>query len=499
MLYHSTRGADEELTAAAAILKGIAGDGGLYAPECFPDITDDLRRLCAMPYCLLAKEILRPYLTDYTEAELSEAVDQAYGEKFDNPEVAPLTKHGGYYFLELFHGKTLAFKDMALSLLPGLLKTAARKQGLDSGIAVLTATSGDTGKAALEGFAGVEGIDIVVFFPVNGVSDMQKRQMRTQEGGNTYVIGVYGNFDDTQTGVKRIFADGIPGVYLTSANSINIGRLLPQIVYYVYAYAQMINKYGLKPGDPVNFTVPTGNFGNILAGYYARQMGLPVNRLICASNDNKVLYDFFQTHEYDKNREFIATVSPSMDILVSGNLERLLYHISGSTLTKEYMDMLSKEGRYKFCAEAEGFAAEFAVWNECFDGIRELYELSGYIIDTHTAVALKAYQKYKNRTGDTTPNVIMSTASPFKFPESVCKAIDDKYEGMDAFESVKALSLLIGGDIPASIASLEHKKNRHTTVCTPADMRDSAIKALSIRTRNNLSSLSQCRCTPIHN
>ena len=479
MLFYSTRGADEGLEAGDAILKGIADDGGLYVPERFPDITKDLPRLINMPYRELANEILRLYLTDYTQEELTECTNQAYGEKFDTPEIAPLSLFSGYYFLELFHGRTLAFKDMALSVMPGLLKIAARKRGINN-IVVLTATSGDTGKAALEGFAGAGNIEIIVFFPIDGVSEMQKRQMQTQQGANTHVIGIKGNFDDTQAGVKRIFAEGIPGVYLSSANSINIGRLLPQIVYYVYAYAQMVNKYGLKLSDPVNFTVPTGNFGNILAGYYAQLMGLPINKLICASNDNRVLYDFFQTREYNKNRQFIVTASPSMDILVSSNLERLLYHLSDSAQTQNYMEQLSKQGFYKFIGAADNFAAVFATQDECFEGIRELYEQSGYVIDTHTAVAYKAYQKYRTNTGDNTPNVILSTASPFKFPESICTSIDSKYSGLNAFDSVRALEHICGKPIPKQIAELEHKESRHTTVCMPEEM-STVVKVIVTR------------------
>jgi len=346
-------------------------------------------------------------------------------------------------------------------------------------IAVLTATSGDTGKAALEGFAGMEGIEIVVFYPVDGVSEMQKLQMQTQEGANTHVCGVRGNFDSAQSGVKKIFLDGIPGLFLSSANSINIGRLLPQIVYYIYAYAQMTRKYALEPFEAVNFTVPTGNFGNILAGYYAKRMGLPINKLICASNDNRVLYDFFQSKNYNKNREFIATASPSMDILVSSNLERLLYHLSGSGQTKAYMTQLSAQGSYVFDGKTDGFEAGYATQSECFEGIRRIYENSGYIIDPHTSVAYMAYNKYRERTGDNTPNIILSTASPFKFPESVCASIDSKYSASDVFEAVETLRCLYGGEIPAQIASLKHKELLHSAVCTPDEMKDIIIKTIS--------------------
>ena len=475
MLYQSTRGVGDRLTAGEAILKGMAGDGGLYVPEAFPDISAELPLLLKMPYRDMAKEILRLYLTDYTDEELRMAADRAYGTNFDVPGIAPLVKKGGYYFLELFHGPTLAFKDMALSVLPGLMKTAARRQGMTEKVVVLTATSGDTGKAALEGFANMDGIEIVVFYPIDGVSAMQKRQMQTQDGKNTHVIGVYGNFDDAQAGVKRIFREGIPGLFLSSANSINIGRLLPQIVYYIYAYAQMVDQYGLKAGDPVNYTVPTGNFGNILAGYYAKRMGLPVNRLICASNVNRVLYDFFQTSLYDRNRAFFTTASPSMDILVSSNLERLLYHLSDDTRTKEYMNQLSDAGSYRFTGDTNEFASAYANQDECFEGIREMYEDSGYIMDPHTSVAYKAYIKYRDGTGDHTPNIILSTASPFKFPENVCASINAQYAGLDAFEAVKVLQNLYGGYIPEQIASLEHKTIRHITVCSPDSMKDALI------------------------
>jgi len=481
MLYQSTRGADDRLTAEQAILKGMAGDGGLYVPEEFPDISAELPLMLKMPYRDMAKEILRLYLTDYTDEELCAAVDHAYGGSFDDPQIAPLVKKGGYYFMELFHGPTLAFKDMALSVLPGLMKVAAGRQGMAEKVVVLTATSGDTGKAALEGFAGMDGIEIVVFYPIDGVSEMQKRQMLTQDGDNTHVIGVYGNFDSAQTGVKRIFMEGVPGLFLSSANSINIGRLLPQIVYYIYAYAQMADKYGLRAGDPVNFTVPTGNFGNILAGYYAMRMGLPVNRLICASNDNRVLYDFFQTKKYDRNREFFTTASPSMDILVSSNLERLLYHLSGSARTSEYMALLADAGSYLFAGHTDEFASAYAGQDECFEGIREMYGDCGYIMDPHTSVAYKAYIKYRDSTGDNTPNIILSTASPFKFPENVCASIDGKYSGLDAFASLKALRNLYGGYIPKPIAELERKAVRHTAACAPDEMKDTLIDILKIR------------------
>ncbi|MDR3238465.1 MAG: threonine synthase [Clostridiales bacterium] len=466
LYYHSTRGDPARLTAGQAILKGIAYDGGLYAPESIPQPDRSLRELISLSYQDLAVEILKLYLTDYTIEEIRECVWQAYDEKFDAPEIAPLTEKAGHYFLELFHGKTLAFKDMALSLLPRLMKKAAAKQNVTEPIVILTATSGDTGKAAMEGFAGVAGTQIIVFYPAEGVSVPQKRQMQTQEGKNTLAVGILGNFDDAQTGVKKIFADPPPGVFLSSANSINIGRLIPQIVYYFYAYGRMVSRQAIAPGDALNFTVPTGNFGNILAGWYAKQMGLPVRKLICASNDNKVLYDFFTTGIYDKNRDFMQTASPSMDILVSSNLERLLYHIHpDSDETKKRMASLSEAGRYIFTRGAADFDAEFASQEECFQGIREMFETSGYVLDPHTAVAYQAYQKYRRRSGDGTKNVILATASPFKVTESVCAALDAQYIGWDAFDLMPVLAAFTRSGVPAQMKDLAGKEIRHSLTC----------------------------------
>ena len=353
IMFKSTRGDKNYVTASQAIVQGIANDGGLFVPETIPTIDFPLEKITEMSYQELAYEVLKLILTDYTEEELKYCINSAYDEKFDTKLIAPLVSAGNGNFLELFHGKTIAFKDMALSILPYLLKTAAKKNGVEEKIVILTATSGDTGKAALEGFADVEGTKIIVFYPEDGVSDVQKMQMVTQKGANTCVAAIKGNFDDAQSAVKRIFTDNElkaelkkNGYVFSSANSINIGRLAPQIVYYFYAYAQMVKAGKINMGDEINFTVPTGNFGNILAGFYAKNMGLPVKQLICASNDNKVLFDFFSTGVYDINRDFIVTVSPSMDILISSNLERLLYHLSNSTVdTKSMMDSLSKDGK----------------------------------------------------------------------------------------------------------------------------------------------------------
>ncbi|MDR1001592.1 MAG: threonine synthase [Clostridiales bacterium] len=479
MQYITTRGEAGPLNASGAILRGLADDGGLYVPESFPRI-NNLQYLTGLSYSDLAYEILRLFLTDYTDGEIRACCDAAYGkkdEKFDTPAIAPLVSGGGYHFLELFHGPTLAFKDMALSILPSLLTLAAKKHRIDQKVVILTATSGDTGKAALEGFANLPNIDIFVFYPHNGVSAMQQLQMTTQEGANTHVIAVRGNFDDAQTGVKAIFnKNQFNDVYLTSANSINIGRLLPQIVYYVYAYGQMVRARDIAFGSPINFTVPTGNFGNILACYYARQMGLPIKNLLCASNDNRVLYDFFVSGIYNKNREFFVTASPSMDILVSSNLERLLFHMSDARETREAMSALSLVGKYDFLHEKSGFEAMFATRAESFFALKRLFVQSGRIVDPHTAVALAAYEKYAEQTGDDTPNVIISTASPFKFPESVLNALEKPCDP-DPFANIKTLRE-ISGHYPRGIMELQAKKIRHTDACMPYEMEQRVRDAL---------------------
>ena len=470
IMFKSTRGDKNYVTASQAIVKGIAEDGGLYVPETMPKMDFPLEKITDMDYRELAYEVLKLVLTDYTEEELKHCINSAYDKKFDTELIAPLVSAGENNFLELFHGKTIAFKDMALSILPYLLKTAAVKNGVKEEIVILTATSGDTGKAALEGFADVEGTQIIVFFPEDGVSAVQKAQMVTQQGNNTCVAGIRGNFDDAQTAVKKTFTDNElkaelkeKGYVFSSANSINIGRLAPQIVYYFYAYAQMVKAGKITMGDKINFTVPTGNFGNILAGYYAMNMGLPVNRLICASNDNKVLYDFFRTGTYDINREFIVTVSPSMDILISSNLERLLYHLSDSSKTSEAMNELSKDGRYEFNMDNE-FIGEYATIDETFKAIHDLFKETGYVMDTHTAVAKAAYDKYIAETGDNTPNVIVSTASPYKFAKDVLKAIDGKYDSIDPFKALETLSEVSKTPIPAPIKGIDKREVLHRSV-----------------------------------
>lgn len=469
--YVGTRDRNITATASEAILRGICPDGGLYIPEEIPKMEKSLGELGKLSYQELAYEVLKLYL-DFTEEELKACINGAYDEKFDTPEIVPVVKKGDALFLELFHGRTLAFKDMALSILPYLMKTAVKKQGMKQEIVILTATSGDTGKAALEGFAGVEGTRIMVFFPEDGVSPVQKLQMITQEGDNTCVVGIKGNFDDAQSAVKRIFTDkeleqelDAKGFRFSSANSINIGRLVPQIVYYFHAYLQAVKQGEIKAGDLLNFTVPTGNFGDLLAGWYAAQMGLPVGHFVCASNDNKVLYDFFRTGTYDRNRAFCVTVSPSMDILISSNLERLLCHMNGQDATKAEMESLTKTGTYTAEITEKKISGEYATEAETFAAIRNFYAKTGYVMDTHTAVAYAAYQKYKAESSDNTPMVIVSTASPYKFTKDVMTALDEKYADGDAFALQAELEKVSGVSVPAPIVGLETREVRHKTVC----------------------------------
>ncbi|NDO45532.1 threonine synthase [Clostridium sp. MD294] len=486
MNYIGTRDNTITATASQAILQGICKDGGLFIPEQIPQIDKTLSELSKLNYKELAYEILKLYLTDFTEQELKYCIQNAYDTKFDTPEIVPLVKKEDALFLELFHGKTLAFKDMALSILPYFMKTAAKKNGIEKEIVILTATSGDTGKAALEGFAEVEGTKIIVFFPEDGVSAVQKLQMTTQQGNNTCVVGIKGNFDDAQTAVKSIFTDEQlsntleqNGYMFSSANSINIGRLVPQIVYYFYAYMQAVKQCEIKIGDKLNFTVPTGNFGDILAGYYAKCMGLPVNHFVCASNDNKVLYDFFETGVYDKNRAFHVTISPSMDILISSNLERFLCHTIGQQKTKECMIKLQKEGNYSIEAvQNSEISGEYATQQQTYTAIKQLYEQTGYVMDTHTAVAYAAYQKYKQQTNDDTPMVIVSTASPYKFTKDVMIALDESNQNKDTFLLMKKLQEVSGVKIPASIQDIEKRKVLHNNVCEKQNIKQFVTKYL---------------------
>ena len=456
IMYKSTRSNSDKVTASQAILKGLADDGGLFVPDSIPALEVPLEKLADMTYQETAYEVMKLFLSDFTEEELKHCINGAYDDKFDTKEIAPLVKKDGAYYLELFHGKTIAFKDMALSILPYLMTTAAKKNGVKNEIVILTATSGDTGKAALAGFADVPGTSIIVFYPKNGVSPIQEKQMLTQKGENTKVVGIIGNFDDAQTGVKEMFHSknlaermNAKGYQFSSANSINIGRLVPQIVYYVYAYGQLLKQGEITCGEKMNVVVPTGNFGNILAAFYAKNMGLPIETLYCASNENKVLFDFFQSGTYDRKREFILTSSPSMDILISSNLERLIYRITGedAAQTKVFMDALSNNGEYTITKEMmeklSCFVGGYASEAETAANIKKVFDKAGYIMDTHTSVASCVYYDKAKDAGLKT--VIASTASPYKFTRSVMDAIDkEKYDSMTDFELVDELNALSG-------------------------------------------------------
>lgn len=499
--YQSTRGGEAGVTASQAILKGLADDGGLFMPNMIPALDVPVERLAGMTYQETAYEVMKLFLTDFTEEELKGCIEKAYDSKFDTEEIAPLAKADGAYFLELYHGSTIAFKDMALSILPHLMTTAAKKNHVDQEIVILTATSGDTGKAAMAGFADVPGTRIIVFYPKDGVSKVQELQMRTQKGENTSVVAIHGNFDDAQTGVKKIFADkdlaaelADRGFRFSSANSINIGRLVPQIVYYVYAYAKLFENGEIEKDEQINVTVPTGNFGNILAAYFAKRMGLPIKTLICASNDNKVLYDFFTTGTYDRKREFILTNSPSMDILISSNLERLIYLSAGSdaSVSAALMRELSENGCYTVTDEMrrfmEDFVGGYAGQKENAETIRRIFGDTGYLVDTHTGVAAAVYYDYVNRTKDTAKTVIASTASPFKFSRSVMEAVQgagengnaDETAAMDEFAVVDALSSLSGLPVPQAVEEIRTAPILHNLECDVDRMKDTVKGILKI-------------------
>ncbi len=489
MQYISTRNKNLKVKSALAIKKGLSDEGGLFVPSEIPALSlQDIKKMCKMEYTDRAVYILKKYLTDYLVRELKECAEGAYGGgKFSGGNPAPLVNLGdGVNILELWHGPTCAFKDMALQILPHFLTKAMKKTGEDKTVVILVATSGDTGKAALEGFKDVDGTKIAVFYPSDGVSDIQKLQMITQEGENVFVSGIKGNFDDAQTGVKTIFTDNDAkkdffenGAVLSSANSINWGRLVPQIVYYVSAYCDMVESGEIKIGEKINICVPTGNFGNILAAYYAKKMGVPVNKLICASNSNNVLTEFIRTGVYDKNREFHTTISPSMDILISSNLERLLFDLCGNDDAKlnKWMNDLKEKGKYSLPAEMKKKISKI-LWAGCCDDyftkecIYKTKEKYGYTIDTHTAVAVDVYNQYKSETNDNTPTVIASTASPFKFNESVLSALgmENEYAGKNDFEMLDLLSGVSGMEIPASLNELKNKQKRFTNVCDKTDM-----------------------------
>lgn len=481
MKYYSTRNEKETYTAAQAMAMGLAPDGGLFVPETIPTVSpDELKALCAMDYRARAVNIMRRFLDEFSTEELQSFVARAYAENFDTAAVAPLrfTDERTAY-LELWHGPTCAFKDMALQMLPYLLTASLKKTGETREVCILVATSGDTGKAALEGFADVPGTRIFVFYPSGGVSAIQRLQMVTQRGDNVGVCAVKGNFDDAQTGVKQIFGDAAfaeelsrRGFFLSSANSINWGRLLPQIVYYFSAYCDYVNAGKIAAGEELVFCVPTGNFGNILAGWFASRMGLPVKRFVCASNANDVLTEFIRTGVYDKNRPFHLTISPSMDILVSSNLERLLYMLCGDEQTRGFMAQLSAEGRYDVGETVHGEIARQFYAACCDDDatrrkIADVWNRFGYLIDTHTAVAADAIDQFRAQTGDETPAVVVSTASPFKFAADVCAALGAEADG----DPLRALSGFCAIPTPAPLSGLESRPVRFNGETEKADMR----------------------------
>ena len=489
--FKSTRSDKEVLSFSEAVVKGIASDGGLFVPQHIPQIDLMDTSLQGLSYQDLAIQIQSHFATDFTNEEIRSCVTAAYDHKFRSPKIAPIHTCGQASFIELFHGKTLAFKDMALSILPHFMKTSAKKLGTQEDIVILAATSGDTGKAALEGFANVEGVEIIVFYPTDGVSDVQKRQMITQEGENTHVFGINGNFDDAQNGVKRIFTDASykeklkeQGYILSSANSINIGRLVPQIVYYIYAYYGLVNEGTINLGDEINVVVPTGNFGNILAAYYAKQMGLPVKQFICASNHNKVLTDFFNTGIYDLNRPFIPSISPSMDILISSNLERFLYAISddSSNTIDGLMNDLKEKGAYQITDAMKNnmryFYGGFADDKDTVKAISDLKANYNYTVDTHTAVAYQVYKDYIEKTGDKTQTLIASTASPFKFPRSVLEGLNEPVDNYDDFELVERLSKSTKIDVPGPIKHIEKRSILHESICDKSELDQVILKVL---------------------
>ncbi len=501
MLYNSTQNNNRVVSSAQAIAQGISEDGGLFVPQSFPKLDlEALKSMLSMTYQQRAKEVFKCYLTDFTEEEIADCVDKAYTvKKFGAENPAPISfltyEDKELNILELWHGPTCAFKDMALQILPHLLTKSLKKTTKDTKAVILVATSGDTGKAALEGFKDVEDTEIIVFYPVDGVSAMQKHQMNTQLGDNVYVCAIKGNFDDAQTGVKTIFTDpenskvlNNNGMMFSSANSINWGRLLPQVVYYVSAYCDMVNNNKIALGDSINVVVPTGNFGNILAAYYAQQMGLPIKKFICASNSNNVLTDFINTGVYDKNREFYATISPSMDILVSSNLERLLYKLSDNNdeLVRDLMSKLKTVGKYEVPDDIKTTISDLFYGGFCDEDstkatIKNIFDSNNYLCDTHTAVALAVYNEYVDKTGDKTPTVIASTASPYKFSKAVLEAIDAQDMPDSEFDMVDKLNTITGTEVPKPLASLKGLKTRFSDVTDKEKMRTVVFDALGIK------------------
>lgn len=490
--YHSTRNSLLKYTASEAILSGISPDGGLFVPSTIPKLGFPLEQISQMTYPELAFHVMKDFLPDFTEEELQNCVS-VYDDRFDDSKITPLVHKDSIYFLELFHGPTIAFKDMALSILPRLMTTAASKNHVENEIIILTATSGDTGKAAMVGFADVPQTKIIVFYPKNGVSEIQEKQMLTQQGKNVSVVAIDGNFDDAQSKVKEMFADKklaeelqVSEMQFSSANSINIGRLIPQVIYYIYAYGQMVQSGSIQPGDLINVTVPTGNFGNILAAYYAKKMGLPINKCIVASNENNVLTDFFETGTYDRNRDFTLTSSPSMDILVSSNLERLLYMLVGEDTqeVKNYMYELSLVGQYqvakKVMKEATEFYANFATEKEVQEQIEKTFKRTNYVIDPHTAVASVVAKKYQEETGDQTPMLVASTASPYKFPTAVLDAIVPNFKSHSLEEALSELKVQSTVPYPPAVEEALYSSILHDTVITTEEMPEEVKRILGI-------------------
>lgn len=494
LLYRSTRDPQgKTYTASQAVLQGLSPDGGLFVPTEIPKLDFELADLSKFSYQELALHILQAFFTDYTTAELEACITAAYSTNFTDPAITPLSYQAGNAYLELFHGPTIAFKDLALQLLPHLMTTAAQKNQHDQDIVILTATSGDTGKAAMAGFADVAGTKIIVFYPRDGVSSVQEKQMLTQTGENTYVVGINGNFDHAQTKVKELFNNQILAQNLaahhlafSSANSINIGRLFPQIIYYFAAYGQLLRDSKITLGQKINFSVPTGNFGDILAGYFAKKLGLPIKKLICASNKNKVLTDFFNSGRYDRQRPFYVTSSPSMDILVSSNLERLLFYITGEDATKTaaLMDQLSQVGHYQLDSEVfqnlGDFAAGFADEVQTATEIKRVATLDDYILDPHTAVASAVAKNYQKASGDLSPMVIVSTASPYKFPQAVLEALETDSQHAEGLEAVTELQAKLQTPLPPTVATLFEAPIRHHLTCDPQDMEEMVRQILKV-------------------
>jgi threonine synthase len=491
MVYESTRNSEVKMTSAQAIIKGISSEGGLFVPATLPVITaDELKSMSMLGYREIAETVFKKFLTDFSDDEIVSCVKAAYGKNFDVPEIAKTVPVADMNILELWHGPTSAFKDMALQILPHLMTTSMKKTSNEKEIIILTATSGDTGKAALEGFADVPGIKIAVFYPESGVSEIQKLQMTTQEGENVLVCAVKGNFDDCQTAVKEIFTDESivkeltqNGKAFSSANSINLGRLIPQVVYYVSGYLDMVKNGTIGLGDKINVCVPTGNFGNILAAFYAKEMGIPVNKLICASNRNNILTDFINTGVYDKNRDFYTTMSPSMDILISSNLERLVHRLYDNN-SKEIVTLyksLAENGKYTVNKDVKSKLQRDFIAGYCDDEdtkkqIKATFDKSGYLLDTHTAVAVKVYENYRETSGDKTPTLIASTANPYKFSTSIVSAFGKSCES--DFEAAEMLNKITGVPIPENITALRQKTVRFSDVMPPLKLKDYVLRKL---------------------